>query len=62
MRSDDSGTKAERPAKRVDQKTDRNSGALLERISPALALADNLGPGDPDFDMKRFTDQMWDET
>ena len=32
---------------------------LIERIAPALALADAMGPTDPDFDMKAFTNEMW---
>lgn len=32
---------------------------LSERLERAKALADALGPRDPDFDMKRYTDEMW---
>ena len=32
---------------------------LAEFIAEAQAMADALGPGDPDFDMKKFTDEMW---
>lgn len=35
--------------------------SLLERLQPVLDRADQLGPGDPNFDMKAFTDEMWDE-
>lgn len=31
-----------------------------ERNAEALALADAIGPANPDFDMKAFTDEMWD--
>lgn len=34
---------------------------LLERLEPLLERADNLGEPDPDFDMKKFTDELWDE-
>ncbi len=33
---------------------------LLDRLEPLLQQADELGAPDPDFDMKRFTDEMWD--
>jgi len=33
---------------------------LLDRLAPLLHRADELGAADPDFDMKRFTDEMWD--
>ena len=39
----------------------KNHKSLLERLQPVLDRADQLGPGDPDFDMKTFTDEMWDE-
>jgi antitoxin VapB len=29
------------------------------RFLRAMALADAMGPSDPNFDMKRFTDEMW---
>lgn len=32
-----------------------------ERIARSLALADAMGEAPGDFDMKRFTDEMWDE-
>lgn len=32
-----------------------------ERRRRAQALADAMGPGDPGFDMKKFTDDMWGE-
>ena len=32
---------------------------LLERLEPILKRADELGHGDPDFDMKKFSDEMW---
>lgn len=32
---------------------------LLERLEPILKRAQKLGPVDPDFDMKKYTDEMW---
>ena len=32
---------------------------LPQRIARAQALADAMGPNDPDFDMKAFTDERW---
>lgn len=36
-----------------------NSLPLLERLRPILDRADALGPGDPDFDMKTYLDELW---
>lgn len=33
---------------------------LRERIAKAQAIAGAMGAGDPNFDMKTFTDEMWD--
>jgi len=38
-----------------------NQKPLLERLEPILERADDLGPADPDFDMKKFTDAMWED-
>ena len=32
---------------------------LLERIRDIQDMADEIGPVDPDFDMKKFTDDLW---
>lgn len=32
---------------------------LIDKIKPLQARAVNLGPADPDFDMKAFTDEQW---
>ncbi len=37
----------------------RQEGTIFERVRRAQELAAALGPGDPDFDMKKFTDEMW---
>ena len=42
----------------IDAETHRKP--LLERLEPILKRADGLGVGDPDFDMKKFTDDMWE--
>lgn len=39
----------------------RAKPSLGERLAPAIALARSIGPKDPAFDMKAFTDEMWDE-
>ena len=41
----------------LDRETSRKP--LLERLEPVLEKADAMGPNDPDFDMKKFTDEMW---
>jgi len=35
---------------------------LKDRLARSKAMADALGPGDADFDMKTYTDEMWGET
>ncbi|WP_404406725.1 type II toxin-antitoxin system VapB family antitoxin [Pelagibacterium halotolerans] len=32
---------------------------LRERLEAAKAIVRNIGPTDPDFDMKAYTDEMW---
>ena len=34
---------------------------LSERLQGAIELARKIGPPDPDFDQKRFFDEMWGE-
>ncbi len=34
---------------------------LRERIAKAQTMAGTMGPSDPDFDMKPFIDEMWDD-
>ncbi|HEV7329197.1 MAG TPA: type II toxin-antitoxin system VapB family antitoxin [Bosea sp. (in: a-proteobacteria)] len=34
---------------------------LRQRLARSLALADAMGEAPGDFDMKRFTDEMWGE-
>jgi antitoxin VapB len=33
---------------------------LKQRIARSMALADAMGAGEGDFDMKAFTDEMWE--
>jgi antitoxin VapB len=39
----------------------RRALPLKERLARSKALADAMGPGDPGFDMKAYTDEMWGE-
>lgn len=32
-----------------------------QRVAASIAIARTMGPGGGDFDMKTFTDEMWDE-
>jgi antitoxin VapB len=36
--------------------------SFADRNAPVLAMADALGPTEPDFDSKAFFDDMWGET
>lgn len=55
-----SKTDAVRKALMAQLEAEAKRKPLLERLEPILKRADDLGPGDPDFDMKKFTDEMWD--
>ena len=37
----------------------RRAMPLRERIAKAMALADAMGPSDPEFDLKTYADEMW---
>lgn len=39
----------------------RRERPFSERIKRAQAMADAMGPSDPNFDMKKFMDEMWDD-
>jgi len=39
-----------------------NQTSILDRIKPLQSRVADLGPVDPDFDMKTFTDEMWGES
>lgn len=34
---------------------------LVDRLAKAQAMIAAMGPSDPEFDMKAFTDEMWDD-
>ncbi len=55
-------TEAVRRALRAQLQEARRALPLSERLERAKALADAMGPGDPDFDMKRYTDEMWGDS
>lgn len=38
----------------------RRAKPLVERIAKIQAMADAIGPNDPNVDMKAFFDEMWD--
>ena len=52
-------TEAVRRALKAQLAEARRALPFQERLARSKAMADALGPNDPDFDMKRFTDEMW---
>jgi len=54
-------TEAVRQALRAQLAQTRRALPVRERLARSKALADAMGPGDPAFDMKAYTDEMWDE-
>ena len=56
-------TKTEAVRRALENELERIDAAssLRARIAPSIALADAMGQGSSDFDMKAFTDAMWDE-
>lgn len=54
-------TEAVRQALRAELARARRALPLEERLARAKALADAMGPSDPGFDMKAYTDEMWGE-
>ncbi len=40
----------------------KRKNPLDDRFARAMAIADAMGPSDPAFDMKRFTDEMWGDS
>jgi antitoxin VapB len=54
-------TEAVRQALRSQLAQARRTLPIRERLARSKALADAMGPGDPTFDMKAYTDEMWDE-
>lgn len=53
-------TDAVRKALQAQLDAQMNRKPLLERLQPILDRADQIGEPDPDFDMKKYTDEMWD--
>lgn len=37
----------------------RKSMPVKDRFAKSMAMADAMGPGDPNFDMKAYMDEMW---
>lgn len=54
-------TEAVRRALQAQLAAARRALPVKERLARSKALADAMGPSDPDFDMKAYTDEMWDE-
>lgn len=54
-------TEAVRRALQAQLAEARRALPLKDRLARSRALADAMGPGDPDFDMKAYTDEMWGE-
>ncbi|MGO1080673.1 type II toxin-antitoxin system VapB family antitoxin [Inquilinus sp. CA228] len=52
-------TEAVRQALRALLVAARRALPLRDRLARSRALADAMGPGDPAFDMKAYTDEMW---
>jgi antitoxin VapB len=40
----------------------RRALPVRDRLARSRALADAMGPGDPTFDMKSYTDEMWGDS
>ena len=53
-------TEAVRLALQHEIERHREATPLRERLAKATAAARSIGPVDPDFDMKAFTDALWD--
>jgi antitoxin VapB len=54
-------TEAVRRALQAQLAEKRRALPLTDRLARSRALADAMGPSDPGFDMKTFTDEMWGE-
>ena len=52
-------TEAVRRALQNELARTRKALPLRDRLARAKALADAMGPSDPAFNMKAFTDEMW---
>ena len=54
-----SKTEAVRTALRREIERSRGSVPLRERLVKVKEMARRIGPANPDFNMKKFTDEMW---
>lgn len=56
-------TKTEAVRRALEHELDRLEAArpLRQRLAKSLALADAMGSGTSDFDLKSFTDALWDD-
>lgn len=54
-------TDAVRTALKNEIERSRAEIPLKDRLERIIAKADALGPSDPDFDQKKFFDEMWGE-
>ena len=54
-------TKTETVRTALEHELERHTAkqSFRERNAKVMAMADALGPSDPDFDFKAFTDEMW---
>lgn len=52
-------TEAVRQALQAQLAEARRALPLRDRLACAKVLADAMGPSDPHFDLKTFTDEMW---
>jgi antitoxin VapB len=52
-------TEAVRRALKAQLAQARRAAPLEDRLARAKELADAMGPSDPSFDMKAYTDEMW---
>ncbi|MGA2791920.1 MAG: type II toxin-antitoxin system VapB family antitoxin [Roseiarcus sp.] len=54
-------TDAVRSALEHEIERERNKLPPSARLARSVAMAAAMGPVDPDFDMKKFSDEMWGE-
>ncbi|MGK6312521.1 type II toxin-antitoxin system VapB family antitoxin [Neorhizobium sp. DT-125] len=54
-------TEALRLALRHELERARAKVPVKERLAKARAMADAIGPSNPGFDQKAFTDELWDD-
>jgi antitoxin VapB len=50
---------AVRTALRHELERARGKLTIRDRLARAMAKAEEIGPANPDFDMKKYTDDMW---